>query len=73
VVSEHAHPPDPGRWKPGKGLGIMNIGSVVPQAAGPLGASLIISSLGGYPTLFGTAAATGMVGAVMVYKIKSVS
>jgi MFS family permease len=55
-----------------KDLGIMNIGSVVPQAAGPLGASLIISSLGGYPTLFGTAAATGMVGAVLVYKIKSV-
>jgi hypothetical protein len=51
----------------------MNIGSVVPQAAGPIGASLIISALGGYPTLFGTAAATGMVGAVMVYKIKSVN
>ena len=55
-----------------KDLGIMNIGSVVPQAAGPLGASLIISSLGGYSTLFGTAAATGMVGAVMVYRVRTV-
>lgn len=55
-----------------KDLGIMNIGSVVPQAAGPLAASLIISS-SGYSILFGTAAATGMVGAAMVYKIRSVN
>jgi hypothetical protein len=55
-----------------KDLGIMNVGSVGPQALAPLGASLIIGSLGGYPVLFGTAGVTTVLGAVMVYRVRSV-
>ena len=36
-----------------KDLGIMNVGSIGPQALAPLAASVIIGSLGGYPVLFG--------------------
>jgi hypothetical protein len=50
----------------------MNVGSVGPQAMAPLGASLIIGSLGGYSVLYGTAGVTTLIGAVMVYRIKSV-
>jgi MFS family permease len=55
-----------------KDLGIMNVGSVGPQALAPLGASLIIGSLGGYPVLFGTAGVTTAMGALMVYRIRCV-
>ena len=55
-----------------KDLGIMNVGSVGPQAMAPLGASLIIGSLGGYSVLYGTAGVTTLIGAVLVYRIKSV-
>ncbi|MDT4971510.1 MAG: hypothetical protein QOG22_1653 [Pseudonocardiales bacterium] len=55
-----------------KDLGVMNVGSVGPQAMAPLGASLIIGSLGGYSVLYGTAGVTTLIGAVMVYRIKSV-
>jgi MFS family permease len=55
-----------------KDLGIMNVGSVGPQALAPLGASLIIGTLGGYSVLFGTAGVTTALGAVLVYRIKSV-
>ncbi len=55
-----------------KDLGIMNVGSVGPQALAPLAASLIIGSLGGYGVLFGTAGVVTIVGALMVYRIRSV-
>lgn len=55
-----------------KDLGIMNVGSVVPQAVGPVAASLVISSLGGYSVLFALAGVTSLVGAVLVYKIRGV-
>jgi MFS family permease len=55
-----------------KDLGIMNVGSVGPQALAPLGASLIISSLGGYGVLFGTAGVTTILGALMVSRIRTV-
>ncbi|MDT4985170.1 MAG: hypothetical protein QOF95_2660, partial [Pseudonocardiales bacterium] len=55
-----------------KDLGVMNVGSVGPQAMAPLGASLIIGSLGGYSVLYGTAGVTTLIGAVLVYRIKSV-
>jgi MFS family permease len=55
-----------------KDLGIMNVGSVGPQALAPLGASLIIGTLGGYGVLFGTAGVTTTLGALLVYRIKSV-
>ncbi len=55
-----------------KDLGIMNVGSVGPQALAPLGASLIIGTLGGYSVLFGTAGVTTTLGALLVYRVKSV-
>lgn len=62
----------PDRETRAKDLGIMNVGSVAPQALAPLGASLIISSLGGYPVLFTTAAVTTLLGTAMVYRVRSV-
>lgn len=53
-------------------LGIMNVGSVAPQALAPLAASLIISELGGYPVLFAASGVTTVIGALLVYRIKSV-
>ncbi|HET8615289.1 MAG TPA: MFS transporter [Actinomycetales bacterium] len=56
-----------------KDLGIMNIGSVGPQALAPLLASLLISTLGGYPTLFAVAGVTTLLGAAIVYRVRSVA
>ena len=55
-----------------KDLGIMNIGTNVPQSLAPLGAALIIDQFGGYRTLFGVAGVCTLIGAVMVYRIRSV-
>ncbi|HEX2903054.1 MAG TPA: MFS transporter [Jatrophihabitans sp.] len=55
-----------------KDLGIMNVGSVAPQAFGPLAASLVISTLGGYRVLFGLAGLTSLLGAWMVYRIRAI-
>jgi MFS family permease len=55
-----------------KDLGIMNIGTNVPQSLAPLGAALIIDQLGGYRTLFAAAGVFTLIGAVMVYRIGSV-
>jgi MFS family permease len=55
-----------------KDLGIMNVGSVGPQALAPLAASLVINELGGYPVLFGAAGVTTVLGAALVYRIRSV-
>jgi MFS family permease len=62
--------PDPAERA--KDLGIMNVGSAGPQALAPLAASLVISSLGGYPVLFGLAGVTTLVGAATVYRVRSV-
>jgi MFS family permease len=53
-------------------LGIMNIGSIGPQALAPLAASLVISELGGYPVLFAVSGVTTVIGALFVYRIRSV-
>jgi MFS family permease len=53
-------------------LGIMNVGSVGPQALAPLAASLIISELGGYSVLFAMSGITTVIGALCVYRIRSV-
>jgi MFS family permease len=55
-----------------KDLGIMNIGNNVPQALAPVAAALIIDQLGGYRTLFAVSGFFGLIGAVMVYRIRSV-
>jgi MFS family permease len=55
-----------------KDLGIMNIGTNVPQALAPVAAALIIDQLGGYRVLFGAAGLFSIFGATMVYRIRSV-
>lgn len=55
-----------------KDLGIMNVGSVGPQALAPLAAALVIGELGGYSVLFAAAGLTTILGAVCVYRIRSV-
>jgi len=55
-----------------KDLGIMNVGSVVPQALGPLAAGLVISVLGGYRVLFALAGLTSVAGAWTVYRIRGI-
>jgi MFS family permease len=55
-----------------KDLGIMNIGNNVPQALAPVAAALIIDQLGGYRVLFAFAGLFTFLGAVMVYRIRSI-
>ena len=55
-----------------KDLGIMNIGTNVPQSLAPLAAALIIDQLGGYRTLFAAAGCCTAIGAAMVQRIRSV-
>lgn len=55
-----------------KDLGIMNIGTIVPVAVAPAVAGLLISYGGGYSTLFAAVGVATSVGAVMVYRIRSV-
>jgi MFS family permease len=54
-----------------KDLGIINIALVCPSAIGALIAAPLVS-LGGYPTLFAGTAVVALLGAVLVWKIKSV-
>jgi MFS family permease len=53
-------------------LGIMNIGAIVPPALAPLIASVVINSRHGYPLLFTLVGAAAAIGAVLVYRIRSV-
>jgi hypothetical protein len=53
-------------------LGIMNIGAVVPPTIAPLIAGAIIGSECGYPLLFALVGAAAAVGALLVYRIRSV-
>jgi MFS family permease len=55
-----------------KDLGIMNVGNNAPQALAPVAAAGIISSPGGYGTLFAAAGLCSVVGAVMVHRIRGV-
>jgi MFS family permease len=55
-----------------KDLGIMNIGTNVPQAIAPVVAALVIDQLGGYRVLFAFAGIFTFLGATMVYRIKSI-
>lgn len=55
-----------------KDLGIMNVGSVVPTALAPLAAALLITSLGGYPTLFAVTGLFTALGAILIYRVRSV-
>ena len=55
-----------------KDLGIMNVGTNVPQALAPVAAAGIIAGLGGYGTLFAAAGLCSVVGAVMVHRVRGV-
>jgi MFS family permease len=54
-----------------KDLGVINIALVCPQAIGSLIAAPLVS-LGGYPTLFAGTAIVAVLGAVLVWNIKTV-
>jgi MFS family permease len=56
----------------GKDLGVINIANALPQVLAPALAAPIVAYLGGYPVLYGLAAAFGIAGAVLVYRIRSV-
>ncbi|MGI5132562.1 MFS transporter [Pseudonocardia sp. CA-107938] len=53
-------------------LGVLNIASSLPQVVAPVAAGALVTGPGGYPLLYAVAAAVGVVGAVLVYRIRSV-
>ena len=57
----------------GRDLGVINIASALPQVVAPLVAAVVVSSLGGYPTLYLLAAAVTVAGAVLVNRIRGVA
>jgi MFS family permease len=56
----------------GKDLGLVNIANTLPQVLAPAIAAPVVRSLGGYPVLYSVAAAVGLLGAVLVFRIRSV-
>ncbi|MFJ9742577.1 MFS transporter [Streptomyces sp. NPDC101166] len=56
----------------GKDLGVINVANSLPQVTAPALAAPIVTHLGGYPALYGIAAAVGLAGAVLVGRIKGV-
>ena len=57
----------------GKDLGVINIANSLPQVAAPALAAPIVHHLGGYRTLYAVAAAVGLVGALLVRRIRGVA
>ena len=57
----------------GKDLGVINVANALPQVLAPALAGPIVTYLGGYPVLYGLAAAVGIAGAVLVFRIRSVA
>ncbi|UTT69446.1 MFS transporter [Arthrobacter sp. DNA4] len=56
----------------GKDMGVINVANSLPQVVAPALALLAVNYWGGYRTLFLTAAAIGLLGAVFVVKIRGV-
>lgn len=56
----------------GRDLGIINIANSAPQVLGPVVAAPLVSSFGGYPTLYLAVAVVTVAGSVLVHKIKGV-
>lgn len=56
----------------GKDMGVINVANSLPQVVAPALAFISVKFLGGYVTLFITAAVIGLLGAVFVVKIKGV-
>lgn len=57
----------------GKDLGVLNVANALPQVIAPVLAAPLVAHLGGYRTLYLTAAATGLLGAVLVRRIRGVA
>jgi MFS family permease len=56
-----------------KDLGVINIANALPQVFAPFLGAFLISSLGGYGTLYGVSAAVCVLGSVLVTRIRSVA
>ncbi|MFE5791141.1 MFS transporter [Streptomyces sp. NPDC056503] len=56
----------------GKDLGVINIANSLPQVAAPALAAPLVNHLGGYRTLYAVAAGVGLLGAVLVRRIRAV-
>ncbi|NSC21650.1 MFS transporter [Streptomyces albus subsp. chlorinus] len=56
----------------GKDLGVINIANSLPQVAAPALAALLVTRAGGYPALYLASAAIGLLGAVLVLRIRTV-
>lgn len=56
-----------------KDLGMLNVASSLPQVLAPVIAAPVVTQLGGYPVLYAVAGAVVLSGAVLVYRIRSVS
>ncbi|GHA91440.1 MFS transporter [Streptomyces termitum] len=57
----------------GKDLGVINIANSLPQVAAPALAAPLVNHLGGYRTLYLTAAGIGLLGALLVRRIRAVA
>lgn len=57
----------------GKDLGVINIANALSHVLGPTVAAVLVTSVGGYPALFGFSAAMALLGALLVRRIKSVA
>ncbi|GGY50183.1 MFS transporter [Streptomyces omiyaensis] len=56
----------------GKDLGVVNVANALPQVAAPALAAPLVNHLGGYRALYLVAAALGLLGALLVRRIKGV-
>jgi MFS family permease len=56
-----------------KDLGVINIANSLPQVIAPAIAAPVVKVLGGYPVLYGLAAAVTLLGAVLIRKVRSVA
>jgi MFS family permease len=57
----------------GRDLGVINIASALPQVLAPAVAAPVVTVLGGYPVLYGLAAASVLLGALLVRRIRGVA
>ncbi|WP_245931802.1 MFS transporter [Actinokineospora auranticolor] len=56
----------------GKDLGVVNIANTLPQVLAPALAAPVVAHLGGYPVLYLVAAAVGVAGAALVFRVRTV-
>jgi MFS family permease len=56
-----------------KDLGVINIANSLPQVIAPAIAAPVVKYVGGYPMLYGLAAAVTLLGAVLVRQVRAVA